>query len=353
MGSRIFTPERQVEWSSKSIYSPYSLPLLPQNKIVVLKKEVKIGLVVAAALAMLIYGLNFLKGVNIFKHTKIIYAVYHDVQGVVPSNPVVVNGFHVGQIKDIAIEPNASGKIIVVMQITNSDVKIPRNSIAKIFSADFLGSKAIEIDLGTGTNLIEDGDTLSSSVEESIKETVDKQVLPLKKKVENLISSLDTTIGIIDGIFSKTTQDNLTQSIQSIRISLKHIENTTASVDQLMGSEKTHIASILGKVDEISTTLAKNSGNLSKIINNFAKVSDTIAKANIQGTINNADSALYYTAQIMGKINRGEGSVGMLEKDTALYNRLSGASEQLRQLLEDFRLHPKRYVHFSVFGKKE
>lgn len=310
-------------------------------------------MVVAVALAMLIYGLNFLKGVNIFTHTKTIYAVYTDVQGVVPSNPVVVNGFHVGQIKNIAIEPNSSGRIVVTMQITNEDVKIPRNSVASIFSSDFLGSKAIRLDLGTSPELIKDGDTLSSSVEESIKETVDKQVLPLKKKVENLISSLDTTIGIIDGIFSKNTQDNLTQSIQSIRISLKHIENTTVSVDQLMGTEKTHIASILGKVDEISTTLAKNSGNLSKIITNFAKVSDTIARAHIQTVINNADSALYYTAQIMGKINRGQGSIGMLEKDTALYNRLSGASEQLRQLLEDFRLHPKRYVHFSIFGKKD
>lgn len=302
---------------------------------------------------MLIFGLNFLKGINLFTHTKTIYAVYTDVQGVVPSNPVVVNGFHVGQIKDIAIEPNTSGRIVVTMQITNTEVKIPKNSVAKIFSSDFLGSKAIELDLGTSPDLIKDGDTLSSSVEESIKETVNKQILPLKKKVEDLISSLDTTIGIIDGIFSKSTKDNLTESIQSIRVSLQHIENTSISVDQVMGSEKTHIASILEKIDEITTTLAKNSKNLNKIITNFANISDTIAKANIHRTLQNADSALYYTSQIMGRINKGQGTLGMLAKDTALYNRLSGASEQLRQLLEDFRLHPKRYVHFSVFGKKD
>ncbi len=318
-----------------------------------IKKEVKIGIVVVAALAMLIFGLNFLKGVNLFNHNKKVYAVYMDVQGVVPSNPVVVNGFHVGHIKTIAIEPNTSGKIVVTMIITNTDVKIPKNSVAKIFSQDFLGSKAIQLDLGNGTDLIQDGDTLQSSLEETIKQTVDKQVLPLKKKVEDLISSIDTTIGIIDGIFSKDTRDNLTQSILSIRISLKHIENTSVSVDQLMGSEKTHISSILGKIDEISTTLAKNSGNLNKIITNFAHISDTLAKSKIQQAVNNADSALYYTSQIMGRINRGQGSMGMLAKDTALYNRLSGASEQLRQLLEDFRLHPKKYVHFSVFGKKE
>lgn len=304
---------------------------------------------------MLIYGLNFLKGVNIFSHTKTIYAVYTDVEGVVPSNPVVVNGFHIGQIKDITIEPNSSGKILITMQITNNDVKIPRNSVANIFSSDLLGSKAIGIELGTSAELIKDGDTLPSSVEETLKETVDKQLVPLKNKVENLVSSLDTTIAIIDGIFSKKTQDNLTQSIQSIRISLEHIQNTTASVDQVMGNEKTHIASILNKVDEIATTLAKNSKNLSNVITNFSRISDTIAKARIQSAINNADSALYYTAKIMGKINRGEGSVGMLTKDTALYSRLSSASAELAKLLQDLREHPKRYVHFSVFGggKKE
>ena len=318
-----------------------------------LRKEVKTGIIVVVALSMLIFGLNFLKGINLFTHTKIIYAVYTDVEGVVPSNPIVVNGFHVGQIKKIAIEPNSSGRIVVTMQITNTDVKIPKNSVAKIFSSDFLGSKAIELDLGTSADLIQDGDTLPSSVEESIKETVDKQVLPLKKKVESLISSLDTTIGIIDGIFNKDTRDNLTQSIKSIRVSLGHIENTTVSVDQLMGSEKTHIASILEKVDEVSTTLAKNSKNLSKIIGNFANISDTIAKANIKRTMQNADSALYYTAQIMGRINKGQGTLGMLAKDTALYMRLSRSSDDLDKLLQDFKAHPKRYVHFSVFGKKD
>lgn len=318
-----------------------------------LRKEVKTGIIVVVALSMLIFGLNFLKGINLFTHTKIIYAVYTDVEGVVPSNPIVVNGFHVGQIKKIAIEPNSSGRIVVTMQITNTDVKIPKNSVAKIFSADFLGSKAIELDLGTSADLIQDGDTLPSSVEESIKETVDKQVLPLKKKVESLISSLDTTIGIIDGMFNKDTRDNLTQSIKSIRVSLGHIENTTVSVDQLMGSEKTHIASILEKVDEVSTTLAKNSKNLSKIIGNFANISDTIAKANIKRTMQNADSALYYTAQIMGRINKGQGTLGMLAKDTALYMRLSRSSDDLDKLLQDFKAHPKRYVHFSVFGKKD
>jgi phospholipid/cholesterol/gamma-HCH transport system substrate-binding protein len=320
---------------------------------VALRKEVKTGIIVVIALGMLVFGLNFLKGVDLFTHTKIVYAVYTDVQGVVPSNPIVVNGFHVGQIKKIEIEPNTSGRIVVTMQITNTEVKIPRNSVAKIYSSDFLGSKAIELDLGTGADLLKDGDTLPSSVEESIKETVDKQVLPLKKKVESLISSLDTTIGIIDGIFSKDTKDNLTQSIRSIRVSLQHIESTSVSVDQIMGTEKTHITSILENVNEITTNMARNSKSFNNMIANFSHISDTIAKANIKRVIQNADSSLYYTAQVMGRINRGQGSLGLLAKDTALYMRLSRSSEDLDKLMIDFKAHPKRYVHFSVFGKKD
>jgi phospholipid/cholesterol/gamma-HCH transport system substrate-binding protein len=320
---------------------------------VAIKKEVKTGLIVTAALGMLIFGLNYLKGINLFSHTKTIYSIYPNVEGLMVSNAVQVNGFHVGQIKSVEIEPNASGLIIVGMLITNTDIKIPKGSIAKIFSSDLLGSRAIEIILGTSSEYIKDKDTLPSSAEISLKETVDQQVLPLKNKIERLISSIDTTINTIDAIFNSTTRDNLTQSIASIRVSLKHIENTSITVDELMGNEKGHISSILAKLDELVGTFAKNGKQINKIIDNFANISDTIAKANIQKTINNADTALYYTSQIMQKINKGQGTLGLLVKDTTLYMRLSSSTEQLNLLLKDLREHPKRYVHFSVFGKKD
>jgi phospholipid/cholesterol/gamma-HCH transport system substrate-binding protein len=320
---------------------------------VAIKKEVKTGILAVVALGMMIYGLNFLKGINMFSKTKKVYAVYTDVQGIVPANPVMVNGFRVGQVNDIEIRPDATGKIVITMLITNTDVKIPKNSVAKIFSDGLLGSKAITLDLGNSADYIKDGDTLKSSVEQSIKDQVSQQVLPLKAKAEELISSIDSTVAIVQGIFNLKTRNNLSQSIESINISLKNLSSTTGSLDDLMTTQKKTIADILGKIDEIAGALAKNSKQLGNAINNFSTISDSLAKANLKGTINNADSALYYTAQLLEKINKGKGSLGMLANDSTLYKRLSGASDNLGKLLEDMRLHPQRYVHFSLFGKKD
>jgi phospholipid/cholesterol/gamma-HCH transport system substrate-binding protein len=310
---------------------------------VALRKEVKTGIIVTAALAMLLYGLNFLKGINIFSHTKKVYAIYTNVGGLVPSNPILVNGFHIGQVKAMDIMPDASGKVVLTLLVSNTSVKIPKNSVAKIISADFLGSKAVEIEMGTANTFIEDGDTLASDVETSIKETLNQQVLPVKKKVEELISSMDSTVLVVQAVFNQET-------ILNIRSSLKHFSNTALNLDDLIASEKTRLTAILDNVGKISADLAKNSKQISAAL---ANITDSISRANLKATINNADSALYYTSQVMKKVNSGQGSLGMLANDTALYHRLTGASASLDRLLQDFKAHPKRYVHFSIFGKKD
>jgi phospholipid/cholesterol/gamma-HCH transport system substrate-binding protein len=319
----------------------------------VIKREVKTGILVVVALAMLLFGLNFLKGVNIFSQKKIFYAVYTDVHGIVPSNPVLASGFHIGQVKDIRFIPGSTGKIVITLQITNTDIKIPKNSIARIVTMDLLGGRAVDILLGDSPVMAQSNDTLTSNSETSLKESVNQQILPLKRKAEELISSIDSTVTIIQGIFTKSTRQDLTQSIVSIRNSLKHLENTSENIDILMAKQREHISSIFDKIDEISTTLAKNSKQINKIINNLSTVSDTLAKSHVKSVIDNADSTFAYTASIFSKINKGKGTVGMLANDTALYMRLSRASEELTLLIKDLREHPKRYVHFSVFGKKD
>ncbi len=318
------------------------------SNYVKIKKEVKTGIVVVAAIAMLIYGLNFLKGINLFAHTKKLHAVYDNVEGLMPSNPVLINGFRVGQVETIQMEPNSSGKVIITMLITNNDVTIPKNSIARITS-DFFGSRAIQIDLGN-SGPVNDKDTLIAANEVTLKDQVSAQVLPLKNKAEELITSIDSTMGIIKGVFNKKTQNNLTQSIESINISLKHFQTMSANMDDLVATQKQRINDILAKVDDISIALAKNSKQLGNAINNIANITDSLSKSKLKDAVNNADSTLYYTAQVFKKINSGKGSLGMLANDTTLYNRLSGTSLQLGKLLEDMRLHPNRYVHFSMFG---
>ncbi|HSY77918.1 MAG TPA: MlaD family protein [Bacteroidia bacterium] len=319
-----------------------------------IKKEVKTGIIVVVALSMLIYGLNFLKGINIFSHSNKLYAVYSNVEGLLPSNPVLINGFHVGLVQNIQLENNSTGKVLITLLITDHDVKIPKGTVARITS-DFFGNRAIQLDLTNGipNQYVQDKDTLTGQMDLTIKDEVSAQVLPLKNKAEELIVSIDSTMGIIKGVFSKKTQNNLTQSIESINLSLKHFESMSANLDDLVATQKQKVGDILGKIDDISTALAKNSKQLGNAINNISNITDSLAKANLKGAINNADSTLYYTAQVFEKINKGKGSLGMLANDTTLYKRLSGASSQLNSLLQDMKLHPSRYVHFSLFGKKD
>ncbi len=322
-----------------------------------ISKEVKTGVLVVAALAMLIYGLNFLKGINIFSHTKKLYAVYDHVEGLLPSSPVLINGFHIGQVEELKLEPNSSGKVLISMIITNNDIQIPKNSVARITS-DFFGNKAIQIELSKDTvtgklldaSIVKDKDTLAAANETTLKDQVSAQVLPLKNKAEELMSTIDSTMGIIRGVFNKKTQNNLTQSIESINISLKHFETLSANMDELVATQKQRIGDIFVKIDEISTDLAKNSKQLGNAINNIANITDSLSKSKLKDAVNNADSTLYYTAQVFKKINSGKGSLGMLANDTTLYNRLSGTSLQLNLLLQDMKAHPNRYVHFSLFG---
>jgi phospholipid/cholesterol/gamma-HCH transport system substrate-binding protein len=322
-----------------------------------ISKEAKTGVVVVAALAMLIYGLNFLKGINIFSHTKKLYAVYDHVEGLLPSSPVLVNGFHIGQVDELKLEPNSSGKVLISMIITNNDIQIPKTSVARITS-DFFGNKAIQIEIPKDTVtgklkdalIIKDKDTLTAANEITLKDQVSAQVLPLKNKAEELMSTIDSTMNIIKGVFTKKTQNNLSQSIESINISLKHFESMSGNLDDLVTTQKQRIGDIFGKIDEISTDLAKNSKQLGNAINNIANITDTLAKSKLKDAVNNADSTLYYTAQIFKKVNSGKGTLGMLANDTTLYNRLSGTSLQLNLLLQDMKAHPNRYVHFSLFG---
>ena len=216
-----------------------------------------------------------------------------------------------------------------------------------------LGTKVVSIFFGDGTDIAISGDTLNSEIEADLKEQVNEQILPLKNKTEELISSIDSAVTIVQGIFDEDAQRNLSASFRSISRSFKSLEHATFQLDTLLTSEKTKLAMILSNVESISSNLAANNEKLTTIIDNFANISDTLAKAEIATTIALAKTSLEQTSDILGKISRGEGSMGQLINDEQLYKSLSSASAELDNLLEDMRVHPNRYVHFSLFGKKE
>jgi phospholipid/cholesterol/gamma-HCH transport system substrate-binding protein len=311
-----------------------------------LTKEIKTGLYALLALGMVIWGFNFLKGRNIFVGRTHFYAVYDNINGILPNSPVLINGMRVGQVKEIDFATDKSGKIILHIILNNNQLPIPKNTVAQIYSLDMLGAKGVQLLLGNSTEMTVTGDTLLSSVDSGITEEISKQLLPIKSKAENLIVSIDSMVASTRIIFDSKSQNN-------IRNTIERLNNTVASIDNLMAEERDRISAITKNIESITTNIKKNNDKLANIIKNLNSISDSLAKAQVASTINNVDRTMRETALIMEKINKGQGSLGLLVNNDSLYNNLSSASRDLDKLLEDMRLNPKRYVHFSVFGNKE
>ena len=318
-----------------------------------LSREVKTGIVVTLGISFVIYGLNFLKGRNLLSSQRKYHSVYRNIGGLLEGNPVQINGFKVGIISQIHFFPDTSGRIVVTFTLNEKEIKIPSGSIAKIISSDLLGSKAVEILLGKESGYLSSGDTLPSDLEDDLKAAVNKQIAPLQKKAEGLISSIDSVMVVVQTVLNKNARENLTESFENIRKAIETFEKTSRRLDTLVASEKYKLSAIFTKVDNIAGVLSGNSAKLSNVINNFSNISDSLAKADFSRTIQNTNRVLRDLSFVMEKINKGEGSAGLLINNKDLYNRLDSASSGLDKLLADLKENPHRYVHFSIFGRKE
>jgi len=261
----------------------------------------------------------------------------------------MINGVKVGEVRDISFI-GVKGRVLVEFAV-RSNIKIPLNSLAQIYNSDVLGSKAIEILLGDSTVMAKSGDTLKSNIQPSISEEVSYQMLPLKKKAESMMSSMDSVLAVIQYIFNEKTRENLQRSFESIKYAIKNIENTSYNLDTLVSTQRNRLTIIFSNIESITNNFKNNNSKLTNIINNFSTLSDTLAKVKFVNTINKADAVLSNFTDITNKINSGKGSLGLLINNDSLYVELAKSSKDLNLLLEDVRLNPQRYVHFSVFAK--
>lgn len=314
-----------------------------------IKREVKVGILVIASSAFLYWGFNFLKGRNYLSSNRIFYAKYDQVNGLVKANWVMVNGVKVGEVSDIEFI-DSKGNVLVEMSIDNS-IDIPRNTLARIYNSDVLGSKAIEFILGDTNVMAKSGDTLISGIQPSITEEVSFQMLPIKKKAESVMASLDSVLAVIQYVFNEDTRDNLAHSFESIKFAIQNLEHTTYNIDTLVSTQRSRLSQIFANIESITSNIKNNNSKLTNIINNFSAISDSLSRAKIVSTINNANAAIANFSEITTKINNGEGSLGLLINNDSLYNELEKSSKDLDLLLEDLRLNPQRYLHVSVFGK--
>jgi phospholipid/cholesterol/gamma-HCH transport system substrate-binding protein len=315
-------------------------------------KEFKIGTIVLISLVLLVVGVNYLKGISLFINQRTFYAVYENVDGLGPANPVVLNGFKVGQVKHVGFHPKGDGSLLVSFMIDKDELNVPLNTKARIISSDFFGSKAIELLLGDSSVLALKNDTLPSEIEMSIAEAVRIELVPLKKKTDQLIQGVDDILINLQAFFEDDATQGLPKVFESLQRTMENLEKTSYRLDNTIASNSTTLTSIFNNVDSITDNLRANNAQISNIVRNLDAVTDSLARVDLAATLNKADQALGDFAEVMDKVNNGDGSIAMLLNTDSLHQSLIQTNLEVQYLINDLYMNPWRYVSVSVFGKK-
>jgi phospholipid/cholesterol/gamma-HCH transport system substrate-binding protein len=310
--------------------------------------EIKVGGIIILALGLLYFGMNYLKGSDIFTNARYFYAVYDKVDGLNTDNVVLVNGYKVGRVANITLLPEEGNEILVRMEILEEGLNVPDSSVARIVSQDLLGSKAIALEFSDETTYHENGDTLISDIEEALQSVIEEKLAPLQSQIEQVIDETRDLVSTTKILITTTNE-----SVEKAKTSMDIINKTTSDIDKMVVEQNANLTRVLGDITAIATNIRNNSENINEIMENVAIISDSLTRANYASAIENASNALSQLDSMILKINEGEGSLGMLLNDDRLYNNLEQASMEIDKLAEDLRVNPERYVHFSVFGKKE
>lgn len=314
-----------------------------------ISREIKAGLIALIALVALIWGISFLKGTNLFENHRNFYAVYQNVDGLGQSGPININGYKVGQVDDIYFHPDGSGKLMVRFQITE-DFPIPKNSVARIYSADLLGEKAIALQIGDSPEIAQSGDTLQASIQRSLSEEVNQQVAPLRDKAEELLGSIDSVIMLTSGFLNDDTRRNFAETFESVSRSFRTLEHSVNTFDTTLTRSQDDIVETSRDLSAVMATIADNRDELDGTFKNIKAISDSLAELRLQKTLNELNRAAASVESITAKIDTGKGSLSRIINEPELYQNLTETTEHINRLLLDLKYNPKRYVNFSLFG---
>jgi phospholipid/cholesterol/gamma-HCH transport system substrate-binding protein len=313
-------------------------------------KQVRTGVVVIIAIALFIYGFNFLKGKDIFSTSLNVYAVYDHIDGLTANNTVQVNGFKVGTVREIKIDPK-TGKLVVHFIITDKNVKVTDSARAEIISGGLLGNKEIFLLLSGKGTAIEDGDTLYGFNEVSLKDQVNEQMLPLKVKVESLVGSIDSMVQIFSGILNENTMKDIEASFTNMKLAMESFKNVAQNLDTTIAASDRNIVAIIQDFKSLSGMMAANKDTLSMAIANFKNISDSLAASNLKTTINEAGRVMTNAADFLAKLNTDGSARTLLGKDSVILADLRRTNARMEFLIEDISRYPGHYI--KVFGKKK
>jgi ABC-type transport system involved in resistance to organic solvents, periplasmic component len=291
-------------------------------------KEVKIGIAGIISLCMLVYGINYLKGIDMFKPTSYFYVKYKDIQGLAKSSPVFADGFRIGIVREIYYDYNRPGNVTVEVEL-DKDMRIPKGTHAELVT-EILGTVKMNLIMAVNPNeAYAIGDTIPGTVNNGLMEAVTKTIMP---QVERMLPKLDSIMTSLNKI---AADPNIPATLKSVRKTADNLADATTELRSIM---KKDVPQMTKKINTIG--------------DNFVAISGDLRSINYASTFNKIDSTMANVKMVTDKLNRKDNSLGLLLNDASLYNNLSNTGANASLLLEDLKSNPKRYVHFSIFGKK-
>jgi phospholipid/cholesterol/gamma-HCH transport system substrate-binding protein len=301
-------------------------------------KEVGIGILVILGTLMSVFSYNYLKGINLFEKTRTFQVIYTKVDGLSPSNPVTLNGYKIGKVQKINFNSNDTRELIVDIVIEN-DVKFSKTSKAELYETGLIGGKAIAIIPDYDNNAIaESGDYLIGSVKPGLTDLVNQIMPQIQLQLEAVMKKAEIVLSNINTLFDEETKKSLKSSIDQFASLTNSLSETSGNINDFI---KDNSPNLTTTIDNLNATSLK----MKDMSNSMSEVDLNLILTNLDSTISNLNN-------ITNKLNQGEGTLGKLIYDDGLFKNLDNATKNLEELIEDIKLNPKRYVHFSIFGKK-
>ncbi len=316
-----------------------------------ISNETKVGALTAIAITLLILGYNFIRGKTLFKTGHYIFAKYTDTKQIMVSNPVYINGFQVGAVFEIENTDKNLSNILVTIKLKDYYM-IPNNSVA-VIRENMLSTPSIEIKLGNSAKGMLTGDTISTVSEPGLLGGVTSKLEPVADQLKHTLQSLDAVLKNINGVFDPSTKNNLQSVIANMNTTTTNLMGSSASIEKMLNEQSGSITQSMNNVNSFTKNLATNNEKLSRTMTNIEKSTEQFSQTDIKGSVAQLKLAMEKINSLLTKVDSQEGSLGKLINDKSLYNNLNNSIHSANILLDDLRVHPKRYVQLSVFGKKD
>ncbi len=302
-----------------------------------LSKEIKAAFFVLSTILLFIFGFNYLKGSSILDKQKTIYAVYDEVDGLLVGANVMINGLSIGNVTELDFLPNST-KIIVTLKVKDK-LNFSSKSTASIYETGVLGGLAISIEpLFERESIVKTGDTLMSSVRPGLTELINRQIEPLSRQLQSTITSVDSIFTGASNVLNRQTQEEIKESISVLTSAINSIKNSSVIIEETLTSKNTQINNTID--------------NFEKISSNLSNVSDELNSFGLTSLLSNLEVSVDGISSIVDKLDSDNSTLGKLINEDEVYNNLNSSIESLNILINDIKTNPKKYVHFSVFGRK-